>query len=91
MGSGAAAQPPVSGGTAFEVARDILAERVAIAAAHLDAPAGQEGGAGTGTWQERHAAWVAQLEALRPEDSDAVNAVLASGGPLLVSLRAEAS
>lgn len=83
--------PPASEGAAYEVAREILGELIAIAAARIEAAAGQGTAAEAGKWDERREAWVAQLNALRPGDSDAVNTVLAVSGPLLASLRAEAS
>ena len=80
-----------SEGAAYEVARDILTELVAIAAARLGAAATNASAAGTENWRERREEWLAQLEALRPEDTGAVSTVLRSHGPLLARLRAEAT
>lgn len=75
---------------AFETARDILSELVAIAAARLDAASGRPADAGADNWRGRRDEWLAELETLQPGDSDAVTAVLQSCGPLLARLRAEA-
>lgn len=80
-----------SAGAAYEVARDILTELVAIAAARLSGIAGDASGAGAENWLECREEWLAQLEALRPADAGAVSEVLQSLGPLLARLRAEAT
>ena len=82
--------PAASEGAAYEVARDILAELVAISTARLDNTAGGTAGADTESWQERRDEWLTQLEGLRPGDGSAVSAVLQSLGPLLTRLRAAA-
>ena len=87
-GGDPSAVPSGGGSAAYEAARDILGELVAIAAAHLDA---EPPAAAAENWRRCLGAWTDQLDALRPGDSQAVNAVLTSGGQLLARLRAEES
>ncbi|MFH9969407.1 hypothetical protein ACH4PR_50635 [Streptomyces mirabilis] len=78
MTQGKMRQLPQQDGAAYEVARDVLLQLIGHAAIRV--------ADGEGEWTEKRDRWTSQLNALDPEDTDAVQGVLDREAAVLKSI-----